>query len=398
MPWTLVTPVPQWDVPENWDGCELDPGFRIAPMPSQVRRSLLNALKECEGTGHEAAMEVVNQANTMAMAQIPGIRRDHPNAFVNGLLYQMVADALLRRVFECCRLFQYNDDPGGYWHCCWFLGMWESAAQTFERVKCMHSEWLPDNIPPSTDPDSVDPAEALAKVALNWERLRTLCLINAFVRLYSDPKKQQGFWKAGQARVEREAEQLVRLRSAESSGQEDPVRVKISTRQSAVWQLEGFRDAYRQALDKLEARDYGRGSRLTRAFRLFTDVHSLPLHHRYLSLTMCLETLLGMGKDELTFQLGLRVGWLLYPTQGETRKRFLRMVREYYNFRSKIVHGVPFKMQEVEVNYAFLRGITRMVLEKVISEDRLFSIFSGNKPEACDAYLNELAIGCAATA
>ena len=42
----------------------------------------------------------------------------------------------------------------------------------------------------------------------------------------------------------------------------------------------------RRAIDKVEARDHGRGARLMRAFQFFQDAFRLEMPHRYVSLAI----------------------------------------------------------------------------------------------------------------
>ena len=54
MPWTLVTPVAQWKVPAEWEGCGFEPDLRVESMTPPLRRALLDALKRHEGYSEQA--------------------------------------------------------------------------------------------------------------------------------------------------------------------------------------------------------------------------------------------------------------------------------------------------------------------------------------------------------
>jgi hypothetical protein len=139
--------------------------------------------------------------------------------------------------------------------------------------------------------------------------------------------------------------------------------MRFSKRQSAIWFVEGTRDAYREAVDKLEAKEYGRGARLSRAvlffedairMQYFTDVLHTQKPSYYLSLSICLESLFSLGNEELTFQLAARIGWLLHPNEAKSRMGIFKMMKDIYNLRSKIVHGDAYKTEEFDYNCVML--------------------------------------------
>lgn len=391
--WTLVTPVPQWTVPEKWPGCDLKPGFRVAPMLPEMRRVLLNAAKEKESNDH--VLSVLVRADTVAMSAVPASPANLKNEFITAAFHQMVADGLLRRIFECVRLFANpgEDVPEGFWHSCWFLLEGKPESVCLERAKCMHSEWNPDVYPPWDMFDPVDVAEALDKVQKEWSRLSKLCRVEVFFDLDADPKSWRGYTRAANANVERKTEELEKVRLAESQ-QEAGSGVIIDKRQIATWLIEGVRDAMRHAVDKLEARDYGRGARLTRAFQFFQDAFRLEMPHRYVSLAISLESLLSLGNEGVTSQLASRIAWLLYPNDAGERMSHFGLVKIVYDIRSRIVHGGACKTDEVETWYMLLLYITRRVLIKVISEERLFRTFFNRDPKDGDALLKRLSLGC----
>jgi len=391
--WTLVTPVPQWIVPEKWPGCNLKPSFRVAPMLPEMRRLLLNAAKEKESNDH--VLSVLASADTIALSAVPTPSSNLKNEFIPALFHQMVADGLLRRLFECVRLFANpgEDVPEGFWHSCWFCLEGKPASVCLEGAKCMHHDWNPDVHRPWDMSDPVDVAEALDKVQQEWGRLSQLCRIEVFLGLDTDPKRQRGYTRAGNANVERKAKELAEARLAETQQEARPV-VTIDKRQSATWFIEGVRDAMRHAVDKLEARDYGRGARLTRAFQFFQDAFRLEMPHRYVSLAISLESLICLGKEGVTSQLGSRIAWLLYPNNARERMSHFGLVKIIYDIRSRIVHGGACKTDEVETWYMLLLYITRRVLIKVISEERLFRTFFNRDPKDGDALLKRLSLGC----
>jgi len=401
--WTLIAPVPQWNLPADWPGCDLKPDIRVVFMSPQLRRALLNAAKESKC--RDEVLSVVNNADTAVLAGVAETPSGSKSGYWEGLSYQFVSDAIVRRLFESVAIFTIGigDVPEGYWHSCWFQAKGGPASTEFEGVRCLGSDWTPDTIPPTVDPDSVDVSEALTKVCENWQRLSALFHIEDFLQLYVNPAKQKAFFDAGNANIKLMAAQLAAARAGETPSEEAKWTMRISKRQSSIWFAEGFRNAYREAVDKLEAKEYGRGARLARAVLFFEDAIRMQyfvdvLHTQkpsyYLSLSICLESLFSLGNEELTFQLAARIGWLLHPNEAKSRMGDFKLMKDIYNLRSKIVHGGAYKTEEFDCLWAILLGITRMVLVRIISEERLFKAFTATDSKQCDDLLKRLALGC----
>jgi hypothetical protein len=215
--------------------------------------------------------------------------------------------------------------------------------------------------------------------------------------------------QAGNANVEKQAVAMTRLLAQENP---DPGKVptfRASKRQCATWFLEGVRDAYVRKIDALEARQSAAGARLVRAFAFFkdsvrlcpgpdswfTDRRRLGQPHSFIALTTCLEALFSDAHQDLTYQLGSRVAWLLSPQDAAGRKTWLAIVRKTYDMRSKIVHGSPYSQEDLVTCSAMLHGVVRMILEKIVSDETFFATFFNSKPKECDQFLRDLAIGCA---
>jgi hypothetical protein len=96
----------------------------------------------------------------------------------------------------------------------------------------------------------------------------------------------------------------------------------------------------------------------------------------------------------VTSQLASRIAWLLYPNDAEGRMGHFALVKTVYDIRSRIVHGGAYKTDEVETWYMMLLYITRTVLIKVISEDRLFRTFFNRDSKDCEVLLKRLSLGC----
>jgi len=141
--WSLVAPVPQWQVPADWKGCSFKPGFRVERLNPSRRRALLDALKREDGYS-EQALSLLTCAETVALAKGPLQAEHGRDVFLESLWFTYVADAFLRRLHECVNLFLVFPAPPDYWHSCWFLVERDRGATTAEKVRCLDHSWMPD--------------------------------------------------------------------------------------------------------------------------------------------------------------------------------------------------------------------------------------------------------------
>jgi hypothetical protein len=88
-----------------------------------------------------------------------------------------------------------------------------------------------------------------------------------------------------------------------------------------------------------------------------------PRENQVIDLFICLEALLLREEDELTFRLATRGANLLGPDAND-RKRVFAEVKDFYNLRSKIVHGGVLKTREIQAaqNVDRLRELVRRAL------------------------------------
>jgi hypothetical protein len=93
-----------------------------------------------------------------------------------------------------------------------------------------------------------------------------------------------------------------------------------------------------------------------------------PRENQVIDLFICLEALLLQENDELTFRLATRAANLLGADASE-RKRVFAEVKEFYNLRSKIVHGEVLKPRETQSaqNVDRLRELVRRVLLRCVA-------------------------------
>jgi len=88
-----------------------------------------------------------------------------------------------------------------------------------------------------------------------------------------------------------------------------------------------------------------------------------PREQQIIDLFICLEALLLQENDELTLRLSTRAANLLGADASE-RKRLFAEVKDFYNLRSRIVHGEVLKPRETQSaqNVDRLRELVRRAL------------------------------------
>jgi hypothetical protein len=91
-------------------------------------------------------------------------------------------------------------------------------------------------------------------------------------------------------------------------------------------------------------------------------------HGDVVDLITCLESLLVREKEGITFKLSQRIANLL-GTDGPSRKELFKQVKDFYDLRSKSVHGVQLKPREMKTEQQLdeLREITRKAILSVIA-------------------------------
>ncbi len=332
---------------------------------------------------------VIAESNSVALVPVP--KSDAlPKAFAASF-YRRVADAMLRGVIDCCRLF--GSVPDSYRYSCWFLASGKYTEIDLEGVVPTDPTWA-DPIQPFVPPKPEDASDPLESVSQHWDKLRDVCGVEQVVATFASEKKGNGYLKAGNAEVKRRTANLARARAEElqSAGQPIPT-FKAPRAISIKWFFEGFFRAYLKELEKVEERRRANASRLVRAFWIFADSFRVRDPYDYVALTICLETLLGHERTELTFQLASRTAWLLAPSDAKARSRFFRQIKDLYNFRGQIVHGSKYSVSTLTRKRASLLTIMRRVFEAILSNRSLFTAFAGTDSKSYDSMLHRISLG-----
>jgi hypothetical protein len=331
---------------------------------------------------------VASEANSVVVAEIPDSDFNKVSIAIAGAEYQHVADAGLRRLVDCLRLF--TDVPEVFPRSCWFYGELGGPSMRLETLRPVWDKWT---LPVPEMPPASDIAHGLDGVQHHWPTLKELCRVDQLMACYVDPQKHKGYIDAGNAAMQRRAKALAVARYEEipAAEREGPI-ITFGGKQAGLCFM-GFQDAYLRAIRKLEDKGWSSGARLLRAFQIFANALRIENPHSYVALATCLEAILGLGKAEITFQLALRAGWLLEPSDFKARKSVFDEVRDLYDFRSQIVHGMPYSLDKMESNWDVLARRVRAIFQRVLSDPNLYALFAGTDTEACDNFLKSLSLG-----
>jgi hypothetical protein len=169
---------------------------------------------------------------------------------------------------------------------------------------------------------------------------------------------------------------------------------KISPSLSGKWYIEGYMKAFSKEIRKLE-RKYKEpsGQRFVRSFQFFKDACRLENPHYFVASMTSLESLFCTTSREITFQVSSRVAWFLHQDDPVERKKLFDDIKDLYDIRSKIVHGDEYSMSKVEDGLGKLEGVLREVFYKILSEEKIFGLFTNENKKLCDDYLNGLNLG-----
>jgi hypothetical protein len=118
--------------------------------------------------------------------------------------------------------------------------------------------------------------------------------------------------------------------------------------------------------------------------------------NRYALLWIALEALFGPADArEILFRISQRIA-LFLEADSEKARILFRRVREAYNLRSKIVHGLRLEKMKVEDARSLLEDVEtwiRETLKRILPSPTLTDVFTGGKREE---YLDELVFSRAA--
>jgi len=405
------------------------PNLEINPMSPTLRRALLNIAKQAECS--DDTLHVILGADVVALLDVPA-GAEELGGLVAGALYRIVADAVVRRFFDCARLFA--DFPSPFKQSIWFAcrrtprSVDLDTLEPTNPLQCLlpeESAWDPLTPEKFAASNGALQTKCLAEItamefkavagdsaqlgrlvatkmitvifqgmAKRWQKLSEVCQIKLLNEAYSDRRKRRTYEAAGTSTTERRAEEHMQLLADDAGMSPESPRQKIPKELSTKWFIEGFCDAYWREVEELDQGLYGQRSQLrfARAFQIFSDSLARPNPHRFVGLVTCLEGLLSSSSAELGYQLASRVAWLLAKQDDEARVRMFARVKDLYGLRSKVVHGEPYSVKTLSEDTEDLLDVVRRVLIHILSDPDAQGPFFTN-PKAAGDYLKRLSLG-----
>jgi hypothetical protein len=138
---------------------------------------------------------------------------------------------------------------------------------------------------------------------------------------------------------------------------------------------EFYKDSFQRIFGEKQEEVFSNRTRIGRALNLFFEGIQLPLHHSFLSMCLCLETLYTVEEAEITYQFATRLANITGKTL-EQRKDIFERARKVYKERSNIVHGRK-SIETVEpdaLKDAFY--FARHSLQHILLDSKLLALYS----------------------
>jgi hypothetical protein len=266
------------------------------------------------------------------------------------------------------------------------------------------------------EPVNVSPSYTF--LTKHWDKLSLLCHIDQLNNIFTDKAKWNGYLKAAYKHRDSMIEQYLEGKygpgvKVDFGGDTDttyqtkpkakpvpndasePEIIRIPNRLSCKWTLEGLNKTFWNEIDKLSIDLHKRpsGRRFIRAFQFFTNAFRLPIPHRYVAFTTCLEVLFCKEGSEVTFQLASRIAWFLNPNDSKQRLKTFYSVKKLYDIRSKIVHGAKFSTNKVEQSEEDVVAVLRKIFIKILSINDIYRLAFDKDQKVWNDYLTKLTVG-----
>jgi len=411
--YTILTPLPQLilkrPIPAKVQDELSKEGFCFSPMNLQLYRNLVNPAKNNQCSDEIILLlQRTLEGGAIFWAKIPTPMPVSKLFSLNGIIYSAVADEILQRLFNCLLLFGYVPKP--FRRSLWFLAKGEPEQRDIDTLALLEPSWNYYDWEIKYA-ESVQADYIIYCLLNNWNKLTSLAKISLLNELFTNQKKQEFYNKSGKDNILKKAEEMIKVRYGQDahfvesdiseitsdSNEKEITTVhppKISPQQSMKWFIQGWQSAYFKEVDKLirKLKDVS-GQRFIRAFQFFIDACRMSNPHRFVALTIPLETLFCVTSREITFQLSLRIAWFLEPDDFIKRNILFTFVQDLYGTRSKIVHGGKYDAGKIENTVGDLEDLDRRIFLKILSCDNLYKIMFDKNQESWEKYLDGLNLG-----
>lgn len=381
--------------------------FAFSPMFPRLYRTLMDIAKE-----HQSSNDIIlllQKSEAIFWAEIPSSVVDSEMSFIDGVMYSCVADVILQKLFDCMLLFGYVPKPFPRY-------LWFFASASIKGIDSKSFKFL--------DPDwdyydwerryaeSVQADYIVHCLRTYWDKLSPVTRIDSLNTLFTDEKKRDFYQKAGNEYIMRKTEELLKLRygpdahfveddlfdEKENNLEREP-RKRLpplsSPKLTAKWSREGYSIAYNKEIAKLDHKLYkeASGQRFIRAFQFFTNACRLENPHRFAALMASLETIFCTTPREVVFQLASRTAWFLNPSNLGKRKKDFADLKNWYDIRSKIVHGGKYSISKIENTVEDLEDLIRNIFNKILSDEKVYKLLFNKDQNCWNQYLDGLNLG-----
>ena len=411
----LIAPEPQLKMATVLDNYNLGTNLSIRPIDQKLRRNLLNIVKEKKCS--DDCLQLLLESDVLFCAQIPPRSTKADGSLLIASIYRQIAQDILKRMFRSLRIFQWVPEP--LFDYCWFLISGTPDNMNFDTLKMLDSEWEYKDQFTNLDwrigqNEAEDISLGIKYLQKYWDKLTLLFQLDELNNIFTDRNVEKNCLQYAQEYVIGKIEELMKAKYGQDtvvsrepivSEGKDGVNAKNnniedlqilptgSDEQQKTWHWIGLRKAYSNKLTdlSLELDERVLDKRLDRTLQFFNSAFALTQPHRFIAFTTCLESLFCTNNTEIAFQLASRIAWFISSDQYEVRSIFFNTAKKLYSLRSKIVHGIKYKSDELENATSELLGLIWIAFEKIIADDNLFKIFRDENE--CKIFLEALNLG-----
>ena len=408
----IFAPLPQLKVSTKLSSYNLGKDFSIRPFEPELRRKLLDKAKQKECSDN--FLMLLNESETIFCAKLPRLDKKKDEYPLDGLIYTVITEEIVKKIFKCLLLFVWVPDP--LMINCWFFASGSFDDVNIDSLQMLDPKWEYINLFTNIDWRSgdVEPEDiTLGLIGLQkyWDKILGFCQIDQLKKIATDKKKVDGIWASARKSVEKgKLEELIKAKYGSDSTLDDGEdntninseiddndlpTLKISTPMYFRWFMPELAKSYQREINKLSHELNKRviPERLDRSFQFFVEAFRLPEPYKFVAFATCMETLFCTGRSEITFQLASRIAWFLHPTDYKKRIETFARVKKIYGIRSDIVHGTNYSSSKIDIAEGELISLTMKSFYKVFDNDNIYNLFRHKNQELCNKYLEELNFG-----
>ena len=392
---TISAPIRELRLPADFERHQYFSSITLEPLTPEFRRRLLDAAHDVDVD--DSVLDLLVDSEAVLSLSIPSPWAMPSSAIVSASLYRVVADSIARRFVDCLRLFA--DTPCLPSQQCWFAIIQDQDGKS-DRTEIIDKHWVQsESVLTEPQPSGVEVMTCLQDLARYERQLECWCQIARLNETYTDPKRQKGYVAAGNAAIRRGFEERARV-FREEHGEDDEtmpghVKVRLTKEQAATLWVQGHVRAFQQSVEKLEyERSVQRSKvRFLRGLQIFTDAFLVKPPYRFVVRVGVLESLFGKNSGELSYQLAVRIAWLLEPDSASQRHSISKKVKNIYKLRSEIAHGAHFTIGKLEECESELLELCRQVIRTVLHNSGAYLALTHQLAAHSDDFLDRLAIG-----